>query len=248
MWQHNELYHHGIKGQRWGVRNGPPYPIEDRVLQKGTRLNSVSIFKNSDDILKSNRWVYTFNPDDDWDSKVYKGPFSLYKLDLGYNHVYEHRFEVIKDLKMPTRNERVQEFIDLYKNEKYVSSDLKKVQKTLKLYGIGNKELWTLDTKHLYTREEFEKAYSIFGHAMENVTEYKSTAAYSKIMSKKYDAMVDDNNQGVYNDAHDPIIIFRAENALRKLGDARVIDAQVIKDNFDYVRDELNKRGKTVLL
>lgn len=23
----NTLYHHGIKGQRWGVRNGPPYPL-----------------------------------------------------------------------------------------------------------------------------------------------------------------------------------------------------------------------------
>lgn len=24
----NELHHHGIEGQKWGVRNGPPYPIE----------------------------------------------------------------------------------------------------------------------------------------------------------------------------------------------------------------------------
>lgn len=24
----NELYHHGIKGQKWGVRNGPPYPLK----------------------------------------------------------------------------------------------------------------------------------------------------------------------------------------------------------------------------
>lgn len=23
----NELYHHGVKGMSWGVRNGPPYPI-----------------------------------------------------------------------------------------------------------------------------------------------------------------------------------------------------------------------------
>ena len=26
------LAHHGVKGQQWGLRNGPPYPIE--VLQK----------------------------------------------------------------------------------------------------------------------------------------------------------------------------------------------------------------------
>ena len=24
----DELYHHGIKGQKWGVRNGPPYPLK----------------------------------------------------------------------------------------------------------------------------------------------------------------------------------------------------------------------------
>ena len=25
---HDELSHHGIKGQKWGVRNGPPYPLD----------------------------------------------------------------------------------------------------------------------------------------------------------------------------------------------------------------------------
>lgn len=25
---YNSIYHHGIKGQRWGVRNGPPYPLD----------------------------------------------------------------------------------------------------------------------------------------------------------------------------------------------------------------------------
>ena len=25
----NELYHHGVEGQKWGVRNGPPYPLNN---------------------------------------------------------------------------------------------------------------------------------------------------------------------------------------------------------------------------
>ena len=31
MWSYvktEELYHHGIKGQKWGKRNGPPYPLD----------------------------------------------------------------------------------------------------------------------------------------------------------------------------------------------------------------------------
>lgn len=29
-----ELSHHGIGGQKWGVRNGPPYPLSKSVSQK----------------------------------------------------------------------------------------------------------------------------------------------------------------------------------------------------------------------
>ena len=25
----NELYHHGVQGQKWGVRHGPPYPLKN---------------------------------------------------------------------------------------------------------------------------------------------------------------------------------------------------------------------------
>lgn len=27
----NELQHHGVKGMRWGHKNGPPYPLDSRV-------------------------------------------------------------------------------------------------------------------------------------------------------------------------------------------------------------------------
>lgn len=65
----DELYHHGIRGQKWGVRNGPPYPLKgdhyshtkakkyskaisfkdlhnkkhfDKYVKKGTELSTLS--------------------------------------------------------------------------------------------------------------------------------------------------------------------------------------------------------------
>lgn len=36
---YNELYHHGILGQKWGVQNGPPYPLS-RDVSTGSSLKS----------------------------------------------------------------------------------------------------------------------------------------------------------------------------------------------------------------
>lgn len=33
------LKHHGIEGQKWGVRNGPPYPLKSNNSSSGLRMN-----------------------------------------------------------------------------------------------------------------------------------------------------------------------------------------------------------------
>lgn len=40
------LAHHGIKGQRWGIRNGPPYPLE--VEEKNKKTLSTSLDEQLD--------------------------------------------------------------------------------------------------------------------------------------------------------------------------------------------------------
>lgn len=243
------IKHHGIKGQHWGIRRGPPYPIEDKVLRKGTRLNSVSLLNDSEAYRKSKRWMYTYNPDDDWDSKVYKGPFSAYKTNFGQRYIYEHQFEVVSDLKMPTKKERVDEFINMYKKSPIrTASDLETVRTWLRQHNIGSKEVQNTNVWKLRTPDDYKRAYEIFNHAMEHVYQFASTRAYAKIMSTKYDAMVDDNNQEVYNKAHDPIIIFRAETALKEIGKARLVDINEMRDSYNEVARELAKKGEAVKL
>ncbi len=244
-----ELYHHGIKGQKWGVRNGPPYPLEKTVLKKGTRLNSVSTYNDSTKYKNRKAWMYTYNPKDKWDSKVYKGPFSVYKAESTNKFIYEHRYELVKDLKMPTKRERFDEFRNVYINDKETTiSDLSKMQELLKKMDIENKDVQNLNLNKLESDDDFKNAYTIFNHAMENVNQFKSTKEYAKIMSTKWDAMVDDNNQGVYNRVHDPIIVFRANTALKEIGTARYIDYNEIVKNYTEVEKKLNKLGERVAL
>ena len=48
----DSLYHHGIKGQQWGVQNGPPYPlgsdITKRIKAKADKLKTNPVKKKED--------------------------------------------------------------------------------------------------------------------------------------------------------------------------------------------------------
>lgn len=269
----DELYHHGVKGQQWGVRHGPPYPIDDKILRKGTKINSVrgltqsdvDGIKNSKEFAKkaheayknSGRWLYTYNADNDWDNKVYKGAFSKYiKTGRRAVEVAEFQFEVKKDLKMPTKQERIDSFKKLYSGsmKKVVSKELNDTCKLLSSYKIGSpKDIKRWDSMidkfdSLKTEEDFNTAYMVFNHMMESVPSYRSTREYAKKMSKKYDAMVDDNNVGWYNRAQDPVIIFRADKALKAIGDVKIVSDAEIEKNSEEVRKELKKYGENLKL
>lgn len=265
------LAHHGIKGQKWGVRNGPPYPIDHKIMAKGTRLNSVvGIGRNHPATYLSTpkeaalfvaearrndgKWLYTFNPNDKWDSSVYKGPFSKYiALFRGATYVAECQYETVKDLTMPTKKERVDEFKELLNDKRYskrVIRDIENEKKNLLRLNIPDKErkeYENFDSKSIKTEKDIMTAYKLFSHAMEAMHAHKSTREYANRMAQKWDAMVDDNNQGVYNRAHDPVIIFRANEALKTV-DSKFISSSELIENYNKIKNELAKLGDDVML
>lgn len=60
------LYHHGISGQKWGKRNGPPYPLEKGKTDKPKKNHSIK-----DQVLGSdNEKNIKKKKDDDSESEV----------------------------------------------------------------------------------------------------------------------------------------------------------------------------------
>lgn len=224
-------------------------------LKAGTRLNSITgKYTDPDQYKSTGKWVYTYRDDDSWDNKVYKGAFAKYLVMYrGARFIAEHKYETVKDLKMATEKDRVEEFKNLNKTD--LIKDLKSVRNQLIYYNVGNereqKEFRDFDPNNIKTEDDWRIAYAIFSHAMEASYYYKSTKEYCEKIQSKYDGMVDDNNRGVYNKAHDPIIIFRANEALKKIENEPAtgfLKVQDILDNYEVVKNELAKEGKKVKL
>lgn len=64
MMNANELHHHGILGQKWGVRNGPPYPLgggdytpaeKKAIYEKRKKGNRIYNKKHFDEVLKADK-------------------------------------------------------------------------------------------------------------------------------------------------------------------------------------------------
>ena len=219
-------------------------PSKAKRIRKQKQLNKVAEQRR-----KESRPIYTYNPVDKWDSSVYKGLFTIYMGETGRKYIAEYQYKTLRDLKMPSREERVNEFKNLYKDKKYgpkMIKEMEPLRKNLIAYKIGNdkeqKEWGKIDFNNLKTEKDYEIAYKAFNHAMEQYYKGESTSEYMKRMSSKYDAMVDDNNKDVYNFVNDPIIIFKAKDVIETVG-ARPLPVKEMTEAENYVRAELKKKG-----
>lgn len=237
------------------------YKPGSTVLPKGTKLGSVSgTYWDSEAYRKNGRWMYTYREDEEWDKKVYEGAFSVYLAQgRGARWIRRHEYETVADLKMPTRKEREEEFTNLLNDKNYsktVRNELASMQKTLIKQGIGvsdeqKKRFKNFNANKIRTEEDIKTAYEIFSHMMENTAGFKTTQEYAKRISSKWDAMVDDNNVGVYNKAVDPLIIFKADRFIKDISDPkspRYLKWDEIVKNYKDVAEELAKEGRTIAL
>lgn len=246
----------------WGS-GANPYQTERKSLKKGSVRSTVSTNKNLNKELDPNRPLYTYDKNNPWDSKVYEGPFSHYKTTYfqsknNDNSIYSHDYKVKKDLKLASKNERKKIFNDMFKDDELkesIKDSAKAVQSLLpSMDYLKNRKKeypndFSIDRKIRIKEADFTKknvnkdvAYEAFTFALERPEYWKATSQYLKNISKKYDAMVDDNNFDIYNKVKDPVIIFRVKETLEYAGKRKISNLE-IENNTKYARFILSKAG-----
>lgn len=79
-----ELKHHGVEGQHWGVRNGPPYPLNRRkdaaVRTKNFAKNNVSYSKSIGRSREYEKKIAKYKEKGKTDSDKYKNLSNLQKM------------------------------------------------------------------------------------------------------------------------------------------------------------------------
>lgn len=267
------LKHHGIKGQKWGVRHGPPYPIKTGIMAKHTRLNSTQWSKQRPVGMKR---IYTYNPNNAHDTKIYTGPFAKYtqgrKKDvqmppeifggamssLYENYtppVYTHEYETKKDLKIAGKEDQIDAAYDIVKNTKMAPAELKQIKDYMEECHKKGESLTPrnktiaeakIDFNNI-TPKDKEIVFDTLNAMMEACDNFTTTRAFEQAMKTKFDGIVDFNNQAVYNEAQDPVVIFDPDKNLRIL-DIKEIPMSMIDQNLEDIRAYMRERGKNAAL
>ena len=217
----DELYHVGVKGMKWGhhkaqlVTGSSFRPGRgDVVLKKGTKFQRIATSSNSG----FTKGVYTSYKKEDKD--LYKGVLGRMRVSSLLKEHGEVKLSEItmiagKDIALPSKETRIEEFKKLYKqNPEGVAALINDHQKSR--YG-RNETDYNEDRINNKTKTEYQKFNDALSLSVSSKNGSVIQQYYDNLQKRGYDAIPDENDIKLSTfKAQAPIIMFDTNKTIGK--------------------------------
>lgn len=257
MWQYNytpDLYHHGIKGQKWGVRRskeeldrlaGRAYKIERHedgsyTLKKGSKFHRVTANPQNEEK------GYAYVSFDDADVKGYRKEIStwLYETE-GIATTFDMTMKATRDIKVASEIEKVKTFLDILGDER-----LDKVS-ILRMRNRNTNEQGELigkpgKLKNILVKAGFDEEtasyYAVFSMNIFNNHNNKQIFM-DALKNKGYDAIEDLEDS--LSHRINPLIVFEREKTLKVTKVTELPEVYSNTDAWKKIKEDAKQAKKT---
>ena len=219
------ISHHGVKGMQWGVLHGPPYPIDkDNAvtrIRKGTTIKRLSVRDES--IAAGHAYVTYLKRD----TEHYKGFFGarLKAINKGAP-VYSITMTAKNDLLSPSKKERVEIFLELYKSDPIIAKELGSYHKSDSHYFTPlPRKFYERQYSKLNAEKLKTKGYDTFVRSIGG-NEYIRNKYFEKLAEKGYSFVNDDQDSGRFVEA--PSIILDRLRSTEFKGQTELSNKEII--------------------
>ena len=213
----DKLIHIGVKGMKWGHRK--PEETGEIVRKKGQDVRTIT--DNSNLKLDARKLYTSFTPKD---ILRYRGEYAdQVRCMRNVEKIFEYKLVALENLVSPSKKERINEMIDLHKNDKNVVREMAKSKvrsvpylMMAKSFGFDQTQKQAEKYRKLLgskNPKDQDKALHEFSRLLA-ASDINRKKYFDRLEKKGYNSVYDDNDiMGSYSDK--PLIVFNSAKSLK---------------------------------